>query len=84
MPLLWSISFVLPNALRGAGDVRVNMYGSIASMIVFRLIVSFCLTHFTNLGVHGIWFGMYIDWIVRSTFFLVRFHGRAWTEKKLV
>ena len=84
MPLLWSVSFVLPNALRGAGDVRVNMYGSIASMIVFRLLVSFCLTHFTNLGVHGIWFGMYIDWIARSTFFLVRFHGHAWTEKKLV
>ncbi len=84
MPLFWSTSFVLPNALRGAGDVKFNMYGSIASMIVFRLIVSFVLTRFTDLGVHGVWYGMYIDWIARSTFFLLRYHGRAWTEKKLV
>ena len=84
MPALWAVSFVLPNALKGAGDVRFNMYGSIGSMIVFRILLSWIFLRCTSLGVNSIWFGMYIDWIVRSTWFLLRFHGDKWTRMKLV
>ena len=84
MPLLWAVSFVLPCALRAAGDVRHNMYGSVGSMILFRLVLSFIFTRYTPMGFQGIWYAMYVDWIVRSTWFLIRFHGDKWTRMKLV
>ncbi len=84
MPALWSISFVLPNALRAAGDVRFNLIGSIGSMILFRLVLSYVFTKYTGFGVNGIWYAMYVDWVVRCTWFLIRFHGDKWTKMKVV
>lgn len=84
MPLLWSMSFVVPAALRAAGDVRNNMVTAISSMFIFRVAVSFVLTKYTSLGLMGIWFGMYLDWIFRSTLFVIRLCGKKWLTKKVV
>lgn len=84
MPLIYTLSFNLPNALRAAGDVKFNMYGSIASMIVFRLVLSYFFCNYTDFGVKSIWYSMYIDWVARSTYFGLRFLSGAWTKKKVV
>ena len=41
--LLWTLSFVLPNALRAANDVKFTMIVSILSMAVWRLGFSYLL-----------------------------------------
>jgi len=84
LPLLWAISFVIPAALRAAGDVRNNMVTAISSMFIFRVGASFILTRYTSLGIHGIWFGMYLDWIFRSILFVIRLCGKKWLTKKVV
>ena len=82
--LVWPFSFTLPNALRGAGDTKVTMYVSVASMIAFRVVFSYLLAGYLKIGLHGVWLGMYIDWVVRSVFFMIRFLSGKWKAIKVI
>ncbi len=81
---VWPLSFVLPNALRGAGDVRYTMSVSIISMWLCRIFVSWFLIFHTELGVLGVWIGMFSDWYVRGLFYTVRFLRGKWLEKRAI
>lgn len=81
---LWPMSFVLPNALRAAGDARFTMIVSILSMAVFRVVSGYVLSAVLGMGVVGVWWAMHIDWFFRSAMFLWRFHGGKWETKVLV
>ena len=72
----WATSFTLPNALRAGGDAKFTMSVSIVSMWLFRVILSYIFVLQFHLGLTGVWFGMFIDWICRSLCFLVRFCPR--------
>jgi putative MATE family efflux protein len=82
--MVWPLSFVLPNALRGAGDVKFTMIVSIASMWLCRIVVSYILIKYTNLGVLGVWIGMFADWYVRGIFYTARFISKKWLLKKAI
>ena len=82
--VFWGISFVLPNALRAAGDVRFTMTVSMLSMWLCRVAASYLLAQFFQLGVLGVWIAMYLDWVVRDVFFTARFLSGKWTTKKVV
>ncbi len=41
--VLWPLSFVLPNALRAANDVKFTMWVGVGSMVVFRILFSWIL-----------------------------------------
>lgn len=82
--VLWPISFVLPNALRAANDVKYPMVVSVFSMIVFRVLFSALLGQMLGLGAIGVWIAMVIDWIFRSTLFALRFRSRKWQQRRLV
>ena len=71
--LVWPLSFVLPNALRAANDVKFTMIASMVSMWTFRILFSYILAKGCNLGVMGVWMAMFIDWGFRSLCFGVRF-----------
>ena len=79
--LLWSPSFVLPNALRAANDVKFTMVVSILSMAVWRLGFSYLLCSRMGWGAVGVWIAMVIDWICRVTCFALRFGSGAWKTK---
>ena len=79
--LLWTLSFVLPNALRAANDVRFTMIVSILSMAVWRLGFSYLLCVRLGWGAVGVWIAMIIDWICRVTCFVARFRSGAWKTK---
>lgn len=79
--LLWPASFILPNALRAANDVRFTMLVSIASMIVWRLGLSYILGLRMGMGAIGVWIAMLVDWVCRSSFFAVRFASGKWKTK---
>ncbi|MBQ6528485.1 MAG: MATE family efflux transporter [Clostridia bacterium] len=80
----WPLSFVFPNSLRAAGDTRFTMVVSSLSMLIFRLGFGYILAITCGMGLIGIWVAMQIDWRVRITCFLIRFHGHAWETKALV
>jgi putative MATE family efflux protein len=82
--LVWPVSFTLPQALRAAGDVKYTMTVSIASMWVFRVGLSYVLGKYLGLGLHGIWFAMYFDWLFRATCFITRFVKGTWKTKTVI
>ena len=82
--IIWTLSFVLPNSLRAAGDVRFTMLTSILSMWVFRIGFSYILAGMLGLGVQGVWYAMYIDWVVRVVVFVFRFRSGKWKEKRVI
>ncbi len=82
--LLWPSSFVLPNALKAAGDVKYTMVCSISSMLIMRVIFSYIIGVGFNLGAIGVWCAMIMDWIVRSVLFFTRYKSRKWLKGSLV
>lgn len=80
----WPLSFTLPQALKGAGDVKYTMIASIISMWAGRVIVGYILVTVFNLGILGVWIGMFIDWYIRGLCFLFRFKSQKWLNKKAI
>lgn len=82
--LLWATSFGIPNFLRAAGDAKYTMGVSMFSMWAFRVVFGYLLAITLNLGVYGVWIGMFIDWFVRSLLFAHRFLKGKWKSKSLI
>lgn len=66
--LLWTPSFVLPNAMKATGDAKYVMVVSMISMFVFRVLLSSLL----GMGAVGVWWAMVADWVCRIACFAVR------------
>ena len=81
---LWPLSFVLPNALRAAGDARFTMLVSSFSMAAFRVIFGWLLGAKLGMGVVGVWVAMQIDWVFRIALFVWRYRSGAWEAKTLM
>lgn len=82
--LLWPAAFTMPNGLRAAGDVKFTMIVSVFSMWTFRIGFSYLLGQYFAIGVLGVWFAMFIDWIFRILCFVWRLASGKWMHKKVV
>ena len=84
--IFWPMSFTLPNALRAAGDARFTMVVSMLSMWICRIGLSYLLGSSWGLGMGllGVWFAMFSDWIVRCAVFLGRFLRGKWKEHQVI
>ena len=78
---VWPVSFVLPNALRAANDVRFTMIVSIVSMAVLRVGASWILCVRFGMGAIGVWIAMILDWFCRAAFFIGRMASGKWKTK---
>ena len=81
---LWSLSFVLPSGLKGAGDVKYTLVTSIIGMWLFRITLGYFLGIVLNLGLVGVWIGMTVDWVVRGSLYLIRFKKGKWKSKTVI
>ncbi|MBX4268110.1 MATE family efflux transporter [Clostridium estertheticum] len=81
---LWSISFVLPAGLKGAGDVKYTLVTSIIGMWLFRITLGYLLGVVLKFGLVGVWLGMIVDWLVRGTLYLIRFKKGKWKSKTVI
>ena len=81
---IYPIAFVLPNALRGAGDAKFTMVVSMISMWAFRIGCSYLFCRFFDFGLLGVWLAMFVDWIVRATIFVIRFLRGGWKSIRLI
>ena len=79
--IFWPVSFVLPNALRAANDVKFTMWAGIFSMLVCRILGSWVLCVHFGLGATGVWIAMITDWVCRTSFFVPRYLGGKWKTK---
>ena len=80
----WAGSFTLPNALRSGGDAKFTMLVSIVSMWTFRVVLSYFFVLHLHMGLTGVWFGMFIDWICRCLCFGIRFIRGKWMEHEVI
>lgn len=83
-PLFWSISFILPSALRAAGDSRFTSISSMLTMWLLRVVLGYVLGVTLGFGVIGVWAAMITEWLVRGIIFMLRFRGDKWYRHKLV
>lgn len=81
---LWAISFILPSALRAAGDSKFTSITSMLTMWLFRVILGYILGITLNFGILGVWLAMNCEWGVRGAIFLWRFRGKKWYAHKLI
>jgi putative MATE family efflux protein len=79
--VFWPVSFVLPNALRAANDVKFTMWAGIFSMLVCRILGSWVLCVHFGMGATGVWMAMITDWVCRTSFFVPRMLSGKWKTK---
>ena len=80
-PLLWSPSFVIPYALRAAGDVKFSMIVATLTMWLCRVTLATFLIRVVGIGAMGVWIGMFADWAIRGFIFTLRFRSKKWIHR---
>lgn len=80
----WPLAFTLPNCLRGAGDVKFTLAVSMLSMWLCRVALCYFLCLNMQIGIYGVWYAMYADWIFRIIFFVYRFAKGKWKTLTVV
>jgi putative MATE family efflux protein len=83
-PLFWTLSFILPSALRAGGDSKFTSITALLTMWLIRVILGYILGITLGFGIMGVWVAMVIEWGVRGTIFLWRFKGDKWYRHKLI
>jgi Na+-driven multidrug efflux pump len=80
----WPMSFVLPNALRAAGDARYVMIVAAVSMWTIRVSAAYILAYWVGLGPVGVWLAMGGDFIGRGVSYFVRWKSGRWMGQKVI
>ncbi|SMQ81076.1 putative efflux protein, MATE family [Bacillus sp. OV166] len=83
-PILWSPSFIMPSALRAAGDSNFTSIASLLSMWLLRVVLGYILGITLGFGIIGVWVAMIVEWGARGIIFGWRFKGKKWYAHKLV
>ncbi|RTE05434.1 MATE family efflux transporter [Paenibacillus whitsoniae] len=81
---LWPLSFLMPAALRAAGDSKFTSITAMLSMWLFRVVLGYVLGIVCHMGIVGVWLAMNIEWGVRGGVFLWRFRGDKWYRHRLI
>jgi len=82
--LFWCPSFVLPNALKAAGDARYVMIVAACTMWIVRVCIAYILAFPLGLGPLAVWIAMGADFLFRGIFFAKRWLSNRWIEKKVI
>ncbi len=82
--LMWNMSFAFPNALRASNDAKFTMVVSIVSMFTCRVFLAYMLTGLFHLRIEAVYIGMLVDWLFRSTCFILRYRSGKWMNRKLL
>ena len=93
---IYPLGFLLPSTFRAASDVKFTLYVSMISMWCLRVALAYFLalesvTIFKvitipglGMGIIGVWVAMFLDWILRSTLYLIRYVRDRWLRSKLL
>jgi len=82
--LFWCPSFVLPNALKAAGDARFIMITAACTMWLVRVCLAFFMAFTLGLGPVAVYLAMGADFLFRGIIFTKRWLSNKWIEKKVI
>ncbi|MBR6792890.1 MAG: MATE family efflux transporter [Clostridia bacterium] len=89
--LIWPLGFYLPNVFRAVGDAKFPMKIASFAMWVFRVAGAYLLASdgFSlfglsvpgmGLGIIGVWYAMFADWVFRAFFYSRKFFSGRWLK----
>lgn len=78
--LLQISQIIYGGVLRAAGDVKYTLLSSIISVTIIRTAVTYVLVQVFNLGLMGIWIGVFSDQFSRFVFNSLRFKSKRWIK----
>lgn len=79
----WSVSFLVPSALRAAGDATFTTLVT-SSTMVLRVLGIWLAGVVLGGGVLAVWIVMMLEWGLRAALFGWRLRGTAWERKRWV
>jgi len=82
--LFWCPSFILPNALKAAGDARYVMFVAAGTMWLVRVCSAFLFAFPLGIGPAAVYLAMGADFLFRGIFFVKRWLSNKWIEKKVI
>lgn len=82
-PLLWSMAFIVPSALRAAGDAKFTSVAAMASMWIIRVFLGYLAVQW-GFGIIGVVSVMVLEWGVRAVIFTWRERGSKWYKHKVI
>jgi putative MATE family efflux protein len=82
--LFWCPSFVIPNALKAAGDARYVMVVAACTMWIVRVCSAYLMAYPLGFGPVAVWIAMGADFLFRGIFFTRRWLSNKWIEKKVI
>lgn len=65
-------------------DVNFSLGVSMISMWIFRIVCSYILVMVLNMGVLGVWIGMFVDWYARTAAYLARYLPDRWKKHRMI
>ncbi|MGI5895514.1 MAG: MATE family efflux transporter [Oscillospiraceae bacterium] len=83
-PLLWSMAFITPSALRAAGDAKFTSIAAMSSMWIVRVVLGYVLGIVLGFGIIGVVSAMVLEWGVRAAIFTWRKRGTKWYQHKVI
>jgi Na+-driven multidrug efflux pump len=57
---------------------------SALSMWLVRVGLSFVLCRMLGVGLEGVWYAWFTDWVVRLCFYVYRYRSGKWLEKRVL
>lgn len=78
-----AVIFTIGGALRGAGDTRFTLGLTILNWFVVRFPLAILLGIVVGWGLTGVWVAILIDYVVRAGLMVRRFHGGAWSRRRI-
>lgn len=74
----------LGNGLRAAGDIKFTMITSIVATLAVRLVFSYILAQWLQMGVIGIALAMCMNWIASAIAYVARLKSGKWKQFKII
>ena len=79
-----AIAMVINGALRGAGDTRPGLVGTIIGRWLVVVPLAYLLALVLDFGVQGVWWALVAGTSVQALYILLRWRSRVWVEVALV
>ncbi len=78
-----AVAMVINGALRGAGDTRPGLVGTIIGRWLVVVPLAYLLAIVLGFGVQGVWWSLVIGTSVQALYVLVRWRSRMWVDVAL-
>lgn len=65
-------------------DVNFSLGVSMISMLIFRIVCSYTLVMVLDIGVLGVWNGMFVDWYACAAAYLARYLSGRWKKHRMI